>query len=317
VTGTEAGVGQRAVGLCEGLGLKVLTQPVGGHGRHNILAVDKNVVPDLLFTTHLDTVPPFIPPVDEGDRLRGRGTCDAKGAAAAMLTALHRLRASGEKRVGLLLLVGEETDSDGAKAAVQGFAPHVRWIINGEPTNLKLASAQKGTLAFRLRTVGQAAHSAYPELGRSAVHQLIDATHAIIHARWPSVEPLGETTVNIGLVSGGIAINVLAPQAEARGIFRLTVSQQDVSQQVLQLLPSDVTFERVTGTDPTQFHVPPGESAEVVPFGSDVPYLRVLGTPLMLGPGSIHHAHTAHEFVLKKDLDAAAHKYEALARQLL
>jgi acetylornithine deacetylase len=317
-TGREARVMAQAAALCAELGLAVRTQPVGTDPeRVNVLAFDPAVPPSLLLTTHLDTVPPYIPPVDAGDRLAGRGTCDAKGAAAAMLCAVQALRASGEKRAGLLFLVGEEGPSDGARAAAQGFAPTVRWFINGEPTGLRLARAQKGTLTFRLHAEGVPCHSAYPELGRSAAHLLVDTVHRILHEPWPVDEALGDTTVNVGLLSGGVATNVLAPSAEAQGIFRLSVPVAAVEARARALLPQHVRLEKTGSNDPVLFHVPAGEESDVVRFGSDVPYLKGLGTPLMLGPGSIHDAHTDHEHVLKADLHRAAERYASLARALL
>ncbi|MBI5497772.1 MAG: M20/M25/M40 family metallo-hydrolase [Deltaproteobacteria bacterium] len=316
-TGSEAHVMELAAGLCRTLGLAVRTQEVGAPGRVNVAAWDPAVAPEVLFTTHLDTVPPYLPPAELADRLTGRGTCDAKGAAAAMLCALSGLRQAGELRVGVMFLVGEETESDGARAAATGFAPRLRYFINGEPTGLTLASAQKGTLSFRLVADGMAGHSAYPERGRSATHALVDAAHALLHHTWPADPELGDTTVNVGLLDGGVAPNVLAPSATARGIFRLGMPVDDAERTARALLPPHVRLERLGGTDPVRCHVPPGEHAEVVRFGSDIPYLQSVGTPLLLGPGSIHDAHTDHEHVLKADLIEGTRRYAALARALL
>lgn len=315
--GQEEGVCAHLINLCRELGLLVTTQDVGTPGRCNVLAMDPQVPPQVLFTTHVDTVPPFTAPQQEGDRLTGRGTCDAKGAAAAMVCAVQALRAAGETRVGLLFLVGEEGTSDGAKAAALGFVPTVQYFVNGEPTGNKLTSAQKGTLSFRLHARGVPGHSAYPELGRSAVHSLVHTLAAVIGEAWPGSPELGETTVNVGMVEGGVASNVLAPQANAQGIFRLAVPVATVQKQLEALLPHDVTLEVMGGTDPVVFHVPDGMSGDVVRFGSDVPYLAGIGTPLMVGPGSVHDAHTDHEFVLKADLHAAVDLYQDLARRLL
>jgi acetylornithine deacetylase len=315
-TGDESAVMALAASWCQRLGLSVSTQPVGQGGRCNVLATDPDTPPQVLFTTHLDTVPPHIPPTDDGDLLRGRGTCDAKGAAAAMLVAVERLRAAGERRVGLLFVVGEETESDGAKAAAAGFAPGVRYVVNGEPTALQLASGQKGTLVFELEAAGTACHSAYPELGHSAVHDLCVAVTDLLAEPWPTAD-MGETTLNVGTFHGGVATNVLAPHATARGIFRLTVPAREVEERARVLLSDAVTFRRVTSTEPTRLHVPPGFPSAVVRFGSDVPHLSSLGTALMAGPGSIHDAHTDHEHVRKTDLHAAVDLYVRLARTLL
>jgi acetylornithine deacetylase len=317
-TGMEARVMEHAATLASRLGLTVKTQPVGGEAsRTNVLAFDPATPPQVLLTTHLDTVPPYIPPQDASDRLTGRGTCDAKGAAAAMMCAVKALRDAGETRVGLLFLVGEEGPSDGAKTAAHGFAPPVRYFINGEPTGLRLTRAQKGTLTFKLHASGIPCHSAYPELGRSATHLLTDTLHHVLHEPWPQDATLGDTTVNVGLLQGGVATNVLAPSAEAQGIFRLAVPVAVVEQRLRAMLPPHVELEKTGSNDPVMFHVPHGEDADVVRFGSDVPYLKHLGTPLMMGPGSIHDAHTDHEHVLKEDLLRAADRYAALVRTLL
>ena len=317
ITGDEAAVVECVGNLCTQLGLTVKLQAVGAARRCNLLAHDPVTPPEVLLTTHLDTVPPFIAPTEEADLLAGRGTCDAKGAAAAMICALLQLRALGEHRVGLLFLVGEEAVSDGAKAAVQGFAPRVKYFINGEPTQMLLASAQKGTLTFKLAGDGVACHSAYPELGRSAIHALVQALHNVINEPWPDSPDLGPTTVNVGLLSGGLATNSLAPSSEARGIFRLAVPVEGIESRIRALLPPHVSYERLGGTDPILFHVPENEKSGVVRFGSDVPYLLPVGTPLMLGPGSIHDAHTLHEHVKKADLVEATSKYAALVQHLL
>jgi acetylornithine deacetylase len=317
-TGLEAAVCSLAARHARALGLDVRGQRVDTDGRDNLLCVDPSVPPQVILTTHLDVVPPYIAPTEHEDRLTGRGTCDAKGAAASMFCAVQQLRAQGEKRVGLMFLVGEEGQSDGAKhAAATGFAPTVRYFINGEPTGMRLASAQKGTLSFTLAAHGVAAHSAYPELGRNAIHALVAAMHNVLNEPWPTSTGLGDTTVNVGMLEGGVATNVLAPAASARGIFRLAVPRAGVEQRLRSLMPQHVELKVTGGTDPVEFHVPVGMEGDVVRFGSDVPYLRGMGTPLMLGPGSIHDAHTAHEFVMKADLLAATARYADLCRMLL
>jgi acetylornithine deacetylase len=300
------------------LGAKVMHQRVGDPaGRGNILAVTGDKPPELLFTTHLDTVPPFIPPRIEGDTLWGRGVIDAKGAASAMITAWERLVTSGETRVALMFVVGEETDSDGAKAAASGFAPNVKYFIDGEPTDGVLVSAMKGVMAFELEAKGKAAHSAYPEAGHNALHQIIADIARLQGEPWPNDPQVGQTTLNVGVLHGGVAPNVLAPQAEAVCVMRTTIDA-DVLEQRIRALLSPTTAMRVRTKSSPQFLVTlPDEPTKVVAFGSDVPHLTGIGRPVLVGPGSILDAHTSHEHVALKDLHSAVELYEKLAIRLL
>lgn len=319
VTGQEAAVVQFARQQLEQLGFTVHPQPLGEQGRANLLAYAPNSQPRVLLSTHLDTVPPHIAPAVSHDQqfICGRGTCDAKGIAAAMICAAVELTRRGEHRVGLLFVVGEETNSDGAKRAVQNFAPRVRAVIGGEPTQLRLVRAMKGAVVFRLEVQGKCAHSAYPERGYSALHQLVRDAHALLAEPWPRDESLGETTINLGLLQGGSAVNVLADQAWARGIARCTVPARVVADRIQALLEPTTKLTLESASDPLRLHCPEGFDSCTVSFGSDMPHLRQLGTPLLVGPGSIHDAHQPHEHISIHQLRQAVRLYQDLARRLL
>lgn len=332
VTGSEAGVVDDLATRLKKLGAHVTRENVGGVvGRDNLLAVaDKGRPIDLLLTTHIDCVPPHIAPQIIGDEIVGRGVIDAKGIAAAMIVAWQKLLARSDgkgQNVGVLFVVGEETNSDGAKqAAVSGFAPSVKYFINGEPTDGLLCRAMKGVLAFQLDVKGKAAHSAYPAAGHSATHQLINDLHALTTAQWPTTE-YGPTTLNVGVVDGGVAQNVIAPHASAKIMMRPTDDPDVILAKVRSLLTPTTTLAVLTKAPPVKLMVPPrweegGEETCIVAFGSDVPHLSPLlaarhGAPLLFGPGSILDAHTDHEHVKLKDLDDAAVAYERMALRLL
>lgn len=319
ITGDEAAVVDEVARHLHALGARVTRQQVGDQrGRANLLAT-AGVAPELVLTTHLDTVPPFIAPRLVGDRLHGRGVVDAKGIAAAMMCAFERLLVAGETRVALLFVVGEETDSDGAKAAAQGLLPQVRWFIDGEPTDGVLVSAMKGVMAFELTADGKAAHSAYPEAGHSAVHQLIEDLSRLLAERWPATEEAGQTTINVGLVEGGVAPNVLAPHAKAVCVMRTTSDADQVLERVRAVLSPSTRVSVRTKSSPQRLVTLPGLPTKVVAFGSDVPHLSPRATegPLLVGPGSILDAHTEHESIALADLRAAVDLYQTLACRLL
>lgn len=280
--------------------------------RHNLLAISPGSSPKILLTTHLDTVPPHIAPSLEAGVLKGRGVCDAKGIMAAMICAADNL-----PEVGLLFLVGEETNSEGAKAAAQGFAPKVSYFINGEPTDLKIASAMKGAIAFELETTGQTGHSAYPETGHSAVHQLLSDLNALLTYPWPETPGLGPTTLNIGTISGGRAANVIADHAKAVCVMRATIEHEELIGQIMNLISLDTQLKILTASSPIFFEPIEGFETCVVRFGSDVPHLKSIGTPILLGPGSILCAHTAHEHIAVSELEKSVEAYRKLCHQLL
>lgn len=310
VTGEEQAVTNYVADILRQQGYEIKLQPVGN--RHNLLALRPGIAPKILMTTHLDTVPPHIPPSLESGILKGRGVCDAKGIMAAMICAAKNI-----PEVGLLFLVGEETNSEGAKAAAQGFAPQVSYFINGEPTDLKIASAMKGALAFGLEATGQTGHSAYPETGHSAIHQLSHDLNKLLTYDWPDTPQFGLTTLNIGKLEGGRAANVIADHAKALCVMRTTMNHLELEKQIAALLSPTTKLTILTASSPLLFEPINGFETCVVRFGSDVPHLKSIGTPILLGPGSILHAHTAQEQISVAELKQSVMIYEKLCRQLL
>jgi acetylornithine deacetylase len=312
-TGVEQAAGAALARELRDLGYDVREQPVA-HGRCNLLATVGE--PELVFSTHFDCVPPFFASKVEGDKLIGRGSCDAKGILAAQVAASERLRARGERRAGLLFVVGEERGSDGAKAANK-LPNRSRWLINGEPTDLRLGTATRGGLRVGLHAEGRAAHSGYPELGESATEKLLDCLEVLRRAEWPADPVLGTTHFNIGLINGGVAPNVIPPAAQAELFFR-TVGDADVIRRRLhELVGARVRIEETAHLPLARLHTVPGFETAVFSYGTDVPFLSNWGTPLLYGPGSIHVAHTDREFLSIAELHAAIDGYERLATTLL
>jgi acetylornithine deacetylase len=312
-TGTEAACGRRLAADLRALGWQVREQPVAGD-RFNLLATVGE--PRVTFSTHFDCVPPFFPSRVEGGRLVGRGACDAKGILAAQVAAAERLRAAGETRIGLLFVVGEERGSDGAKAA-DTLPNSSRFLINGEPTDLRLGTATRGGLRVRLHAAGRAAHSGYPELGESATEKLLDCLDILRRAEWPADPVLGRTHFNIGLLSGGVAPNVIPPQAQAELFFR-TVGDADVIRRRLhELVGGRVRVEETAYVPLVRLHTVPGFETAVFSYATDVPFLSRWGTPLLYGPGSIHVAHTDREFLDLAEMRAAIDGNVRLASGLL
>jgi acetylornithine deacetylase len=315
---TPTGSEQAATDLLDGVlrraGYRTLRQRVSP-GRDNLYAYREQ--PELVFSTHLDTVPPYLPLAEDGETIRGRGSCDAKGLAAAMIGAAERLAASGERRVGLLFLVGEENGSDGAKAAAE-FGPRGRFLINGEPTGNRLSVGQKGTLRVDLTATGRAAHSGYPEEGSSAIAALLDTIERIRRMPLPHDPLLGQSTLNIGLISGGVAPNVIPPHAGAQLMVRTVEPTGALREAIERLLapgvrvafPVELPFHKAAGA-------PPGWDTTVVSFASDLPFLAGWGEGYQLGPGDIRVAHTAEEHILKTDLLRGVDLYVRLATDLL
>jgi acetylornithine deacetylase len=311
-TGREAEAGHWLAGYLRRAGFDVAEQPVEG-GRCNVIAGARQ--PAVVFSTHFDCVPPFFPSRLEGGRIVGRGSCDAKGILAAQVAAADRLRRAGETRVGLLFVVGEERGSDGARAANETARPS-RFLINGEPTDNRLALATRGALRLRLTAAGRAAHSAFPELGESAIDKLLDALVQLRGIPLPADSDLGRTHYTIGLISGGVAPNVISPSAEAEVMFR-TVSDGEHVRRALAPLERLVGIDEILEVPPVRMATVPGFDTAVFPYTTDVPFLDGWGRPLLYGPGSIHVAHTADEFVEIAELEAAVDGYVSLARQLL
>jgi acetylornithine deacetylase len=313
-TGSEGPATDLLEHALTGAGYRTVRQQVSP-GRDNLLAFREP--PALVFATHVDCVPPYIPLTEDAETIRGRGSCDAKGLAAAMVAAAERLADRGERRIGLLFLVGEENGSDGARVAA-GLEPRGRFLVNGEPTENRLSIGQKGSLRIDLQATGRAAHSAYPEEGESAMVALLDTIERIRRHPLPSDPLLGESTLNVGIVSGGVAPNVLAPEASAQILIR-TVEPTDRLKTALQALASP----GVSLSFPVELPchkggaAPAGWETTVVSYASDLPFLTTWGECFQLGPGTIRVAHSAHEHIRKADLLRGVDLYVRLATDLL
>lgn len=324
-SGREGAVIDWMHALLEGRDWSVLRIPVAP-SRDDVLAFAGGTnedLPRLTFSTHLDTVPPFIPPHLDGGVLRGRGACDAKGIAAAMICAAERLRDSGLP-VSLLFVVGEETAHDGAHAAnelaqvrFESSGRDSRILINGEPTESTLAVGTKGAMRVFIETTGQAAHSAYPQLGHSATRDLVQLLAELDALEWPRDALLGDTTVNIGHLGGGVADNVLAPHAEARLMIRLVTPAEEVWRLVERWVAGRARIEQGPTVPPVKLGVVPGFATSVAAYATDIPELSAWGKPFLFGPGSIHVAHRDDEHVRVDELRAAVAAYERLARAAL
>jgi acetylornithine deacetylase len=296
-----------------GRGWNVTLQEVS-RGRANIWASRSGG--GVTFSTHLDTVPPYVPPRLEGSKLYGRGSSDAKGIAAAMLVAADRLVGAGEKRIELLFVVGEEKGSDGARAA-NNLGTKSRFLINGEPTESKLASGAKGSLRATIRIRGREAHSAYPHLGRSAIEPMLELLPTLRKLPLPSDPVLGETTVNIGTIKGGTEANVIPAHAEAEIMFRLVSDVEPIKKMILDWAKGHADVEFGSHIPAQRFATVPGFDTEPVAYTSDIPLLSNWGEPFLFGPGSIHVAHTPDEFIDVEELRASVDGYERLAKTLL
>lgn len=267
-------------------------------------------------STHLDTVPPYIPPKLEGNTLYGRGAADAKGIAAAMLAAADALATAGEHRVDLLFVVGEEKASDGARAANR-LPCSSRYLVNGEPTESRLAIGAKGSLRVMLRTRGQEAHSAYPHLGKSAIEPMLELLPSVKTLALPRDEVLGDTTVNIGVLRGGTEANIIPGSCEAELMFRLPGDVKPVKQIIEKWVDGKAELTYGSHIPAQRFHTIPGFDTTVVAYASDIPLLDRWGTPLLFGPGSIEVAHTAQERIDVSELRAAVGAYQRIVRTLL
>lgn len=285
-------------------------------GRANIWASRSGGEKGVAFSTHLDTVPPFVPPRLEGTRLYGRGSSDAKGIAAAMMVAADRLVSDGEKRVEVLFVVGEEKGSDGARAA-NTLHTRSRFLVNGEPTESKLASGAKGSLRATIRTRGREAHSAYPHLGQSAIEPMLALLPTLRNLPLPSDPLLGQTTVNIGTIRGGTEANVIPAHAEAEIMFRLVSDVEPIKKMLLEWARGQADVEFGSHIPAQRFATVPGFETGPVAYTSDIPLLSNWGEPLLFGPGSIHVAHTPDEFIDVDELRSSVDTYERLARTLL
>jgi acetylornithine deacetylase len=283
--------------------------------RFNVYAALPGVTPDVVLSTHMDTVPPFFGCTEDDEFLYGRGACDAKGIIAAQVAAADRLREAGVK-VGLLFVVGEERDSAGAVVANKS-PKGSKFLINGEPTDNRIAIASKGALRVELRAKGRMAHSAYPELGESAIAKLVETLHDVLAMPLPEEPEIGPSTLNIGLISGGYAPNVISDKAEAHVLIRTVGPSDGIKHSLTKIVGDradldfslDLPFVRMrrVGNLPTM----------IASFTTDIPALTAWGEPYLLGPGSIHVAHTPHEKIAKKELLEAVDLYVDLATNLV
>jgi acetylornithine deacetylase len=291
--------------------------PEGAAGdlRWNVYAAASGEAPDLVFSTHMDTVPPYIPPSEDDEFLYGRGVCDAKGIIAAQIAAAEALRAAGF-RIGLLFVSGEERDSAGAQVANRS-PKGSRFLIDGEPTDNRLALASKGTLRTVLRSTGKMAHSAYPELGESAVHKLVEALAKLLVLPLPVVDDVGPSTLNIGQIQGGRAPNVVADSAEAQVLVRLVGDSAPIRAAIVDAVAGLAEVDFTLEIPFVRLRAVEGLPTMIAKFTTDIPKLNSWGEPLLLGPGSIHVAHTPHEKVAKRELLEAVELYVRVAKQLL
>ncbi len=312
-TGEEGPVGEYLAAHLQRLGYDVQRQQVAP-GRFNVFAAREP--PVVLLSTHLDTVPPFLPVQEDDTYLYGRGSADAKGIAAAQITAAERLALQGERRVALLFVVGEEMSADGARAAA-GLNPKGRYLINGEPTDNRMARGHKGMLRVELRARGRAAHSAYPEEGVSAIEPVLDALERIRHLPLPRDPTLGESTLNIGTIAGGVRPNVIPDACRAELLFRTVGDSGELLAAVRRAAGERVELAVAHDAPPVKLRVLPGFEDTVVRFGTDVPWLEPWGERFLMGPGSIKVAHTDHEKVAKRELEEGAALYQRAAMLLL
>jgi len=315
ISGNEAAVGNYLYGELRRVGYQTKKIPVEGD-RFDVYAVHPDHPdPPVVFSTHMDTVPPFIPSSEDADHIYGRGSCDAKGIIAAQVAAAERLQRENIY-VGLLFVVGEERDSLGAKVANDHAPASCKFLVNGEPTENHIALASKGTLRVEVTARGKMAHSAYSELGDSAIDKLIAALARLQAMPLPSDPQVGPCTLNIGLIEGGRAPNVIPDYAHADLLFRLIGPTDDLRRQIIAaagdqvevIFPLELPFLRFRSID--------GLPTMIAKFTTDIPKLTNWGEPLLIGPGSIHVAHTEGEYIEKKQLHEAIELYCMIARQV-
>ena len=312
VTGNEGECTEFLRGILTQQGFQVELQPVES-GRSNLLAL--RGAPEVMLSTHVDTVPPFFPYREDFDFIYGRGACDAKGIIASQIVAAERLIDEGVGDFGLLFLVGEETLSDGARVANESPRGS-KFIINGEPTENKLALGTKGILRVHIRTRGRMAHSAYPQFGESAIENLLDVLAALRGLDLPSDPTLGPSTLNIGVISGGRAANVIPDEASAEVLIRTVNGTHELRQTIAALLGGRCDYEFIRETPALRLEKIDGFETDVVAFTTDLSSLTRWGRRVLLGPGSIRVAHTSEERIAKADLIRAVELYCRLVRDL-
>ncbi|HEV3038241.1 MAG TPA: M20/M25/M40 family metallo-hydrolase [Candidatus Angelobacter sp.] len=314
ITGNEAAVGAALYDELFKLDYCVHKIPVA-HSRFNVQATLDGKPPEIVFSTHIDTVPPFIPSSEDNENIYGRGSCDAKGIAAAQIAACERLRRAGAA-VGMLFLVGEERDSLGAKIANESPLGS-RFLVNGEPTENKIAVASKGALRAEVVARGKMAHSAYPDLGESAIEKLLQALEGLLQMDLPTNPEVGPCTMNIGVIEGGRAPNVIADYARAQLLYRLVGPSDSLRAEIQKRIAGTAEAEFVLEIPFKKLRTVPGIETMVAAFTTDIPALSKWGEPVLLGPGSIHVAHTDREYISKKQLLDAVDLYCSVAKHLL
>ncbi len=314
ITGNEATVGHFLEQELRKLGYESRRMPVEGE-RANIYATSSQQPnPTIVFSTHMDTVPPFIASSEDDQKIFGRGSCDAKGIIATQIAAAESLKEQGIY-VGLLFLVGEERDSAGAKVANQQ-ANRCKFLINGEPTENRIAIASKGSLRVRVTASGRMAHSAYPELGDSAINKLVEALHRLQQMKLPSDPDIGPCTMNIGVIEGGRAPNVIADHARAQLLYRLVGPADSLRTEIVAAVGDLANVEFTLEIPAVRLRTFEGLPTMVAAFTTDIPALSNWGQPILIGPGSIHVAHTEREHVTKQQLHEAVEAYRAIATKL-
>lgn len=312
ISGDEKKVAEFLAEYLKAAGFEVELQEAA-EGRPNVYA--RRGDPDVVLSTHTDTVPPYVEFREDDEFIYGRGACDTKGIIAAMLKAGEALIASEVTDFGLLFLVGEEAGSVGARVA-NSMPNRCRYLINGEPTESKLALGSKGALRVILRASGRAAHSAYPQMGESAIEKLLDVLNDLRRAELPLDETLGASTMNIGMIKGGVAANVIPPDAEAELMFRVVTSNESLKRIIEGVARSRVEIEYTFGCDPVFTERLAGFETTVVAFTTDIPALTSWGKPLLFGPGSILDAHTPGERIAKQDIVRAVEAYRKMVVDL-
>jgi len=314
-TGEEFQIGISLSELLMRLGYRVELQDITDE-RANIIATTESR-PRVVLSTHMDTVPPFIASSEDDEFIYGRGSCDAKGIIAAQIGAAERLRAEGVNDIGLLFTVDEEVTSAGAKLADQhALASSCEYLINGEPTDNQLATGTKGSIQTTISTVGRSAHSAYPEQGESAIEKLLDVLADIRNIVWPGDEVFGETTCNIGVLSGGTRANVIPAAAHATLQIRLAKHSALVKDLLERAIAERAAIDYKSVHDPVNLMTVDGFDQMLARFTTDIPYLSNWGQPLLIGPGSILDAHTDGEKISKSELSRAVDLYADLVKSL-
>lgn len=283
--------------------------------RFNVLACWGS--PVVTLSTHIDTVPPFFPSREDDQFIWGRGACDTKGIIASMIHAVRDLVAEGVRGVALLFVVGEERNSAGAYAAAKQNRGS-RYLINGEPTENKLALGSKGALRYEIVAKGKMAHSAYPQLGESAIEKLLDALDQVRRVNLSHDEILGQSTLNIGTIKGGRAPNVIPDHAEAEIFIRLVDSGESTREAIQQAAVGFAEAREVLFIPAVHLGSLPGFETTVVSYTTDIPaFSGAWGKPFLFGPGSIHFAHTDQERIPKAEILEAIEIYKKLVRQLI